>query len=156
MDYCEVTSPYVYEFYKNRYQTVLRLNGMVFRVDRCVVCCWLIFGWEFNINQSRSWKVLAHENVGHFASREESSRNTKHGRRNTGRPGKYGTIGNLKGGRVVDTAIIRRVFGLTGLPLRRRTMSYWVVNRWRHLHATLPGCRLMYAYLITQRWHAVV
>jgi len=29
--------------------------------DRCVGCRWLIFGWEFNTNQSRRWNICVHD-----------------------------------------------------------------------------------------------
>ena len=35
-----------------------------------------------------------HENTGQFSSREDPSRDSGHRPRNTGRPGKYGTVGN--------------------------------------------------------------
>jgi len=44
--------------------------------------------------QHRKFVLLAYENTGHFASRESISRDAGHMGRNTGCPGKYGTVGN--------------------------------------------------------------
>jgi len=46
--------------------------------------------------QHRKFVSRAYENTGHFASREGISRDAGHMGRNTGCPGKYGTVGNPK------------------------------------------------------------
>jgi len=44
--------------------------------------------------QHRKFVSRAYEKTGHFASREGISRDAGHMGRNTGCPGKYGTVGN--------------------------------------------------------------
>ena len=44
--------------------------------------------------QHRKFVSRAYEKAGHFASREGISRDAGHMGRNTGCPGKYGTVGN--------------------------------------------------------------
>ena len=44
--------------------------------------------------QHRKFVSRAYEKMGHFASREGISRDAGHMGRNTGCPGKYGTVGN--------------------------------------------------------------
>jgi len=47
--------------------------------------------------QHRKFVSRAYEKTGHFASREGISRDAGHMGRNTGCPGKYGTVGNPSG-----------------------------------------------------------
>ena len=46
--------------------------------------------------EAKNLGLRVHENTGHFASRKDPSRDAEHGPRNTGRPGKYGAVGNPK------------------------------------------------------------
>ena len=48
-----------------------------------------------------------HENKGHFASREDPSPDSGHRPQNTGRPGKYGTLGNPNERRVMNSEFTR-------------------------------------------------
>jgi len=51
-----------------------------------------IDGWEFNMNQCRSWNISIHENTGYFASPNVGPEHE-----NMGCPRKYGMVGNPTG-----------------------------------------------------------